>query len=428
MVPPHLLVLFFVIPHFVICIKCFESFSQNEFSNCKELSPLFALHWAIKNDSDITFGVDAGVASNSNAWVGVGISEMGGMFGADIWLLKRNDSGGYDIQDSFSMTSALPVEDTIQNVQLLSQPTPSDTNTAFTFTRRLKTCDEADHEIIEGQNYHVIWAFGSTSSSSFSYHGANNRGNAMATLYHSYGTLDSYSMSLEAVEALAKSSNLKELEIKVPLNNIPSNQTSYLCTHLEVPADRKYHVVEYEPILTSNLVHHMILYACKSKAILNFGDIYNCESMQSDCSTFALAWAPGIDLTVFPPEAGFAIGTGPNAYQYFALQIHYNNPNQLSNVMDSSGLKLHYTNQLRPNDVGVLILGSEDIHIPGNSSKYTATPWNVCPSTCTRKFPTPLTVISNGFHMHTLGHNATTRQIRSGKEITPLGMIKNYNF
>ncbi|KAI9347692.1 PHM/PNGase F domain-containing protein [Obelidium mucronatum] len=220
---------------------------------------------------------------------------------------------------------------------------------------------------------------------------------------------------------------LKQLDIVFPTITIPSNQTSYLCTHIEVPSDQKYHVVQYSPLLKSNLVHHMILYGCKN-APASFGEIFECESMQPDCSTFTLAWAPGIDLNVYPPEAGFAIGVGLNAFRYFALQIHYNNQNQLSNVKDSSGLRLDYTNELRPNDIGVLILGSEDINIPGNSPNYTSTPWNVCPSDCTKKFPSALNVISNGFHMHTLGHNSTTRHIRNGKELDPLGVVGNYNF
>ncbi|ORY33879.1 PHM/PNGase F [Rhizoclosmatium globosum] len=352
---------------------------------------------------------------------------MGGMHGADIWILRQNGKGEYYMQDSFSTTTATPIADSQQDVELLTAPDSAANHTVFTFMRPLKTCDpDNDHEIKEGLSQHLIWAYGS-SEGSLNYHGPKTRGNAAATLFHDPSSVDTRAESLQAVQALQAASELKVFEIQFPNVTVPPAHTTYLCTHFQVPADRKYHVVQYEAILTTKLVHHMIIYGCVDKP-KSFGDLYECASMSPSCSKFTLAWAPGIGLNVLPKEVGFPFGTGTNALRYFSLQIHYNNPNALSNIIDSSGMRLFYTTQLRPNDMGVLILGDTNFNISGNDPSYYSTQWNVCPTACTKQFPTNLTIINNFFHMHMLGQNSTTRQIRDGKEIVPLGAVHYYDF
>ncbi|KAI8613195.1 copper type II ascorbate-dependent monooxygenase [Chytriomyces sp. MP71] len=169
----------------------------------------------------------------------------------------------------------------------------------------------------------------------------------------------------------------------------------------------------------------MILYGCSGKPAA-LGDQYDCNSMDSLCSQAALLWAPGAGKTVYPADAGLPIGTG--GFKYFALQIHYNNPNSESNVVDSSGFKFYYTSVLRPHDIGLLLIGKFDLNIPGNSPNYTDSGFGICPSACTAKFPSNLIVITNTLHMHTLGYNISTRQIRNNHELVPLGLRHYYDF
>ncbi|KAI9347697.1 PHM/PNGase F domain-containing protein [Obelidium mucronatum] len=347
-------------------------------------------------------------SSNSNSWVGLGLSPMGGMYGADIWILLKNSAGAYYIQGFIEL---------LLNLQ--------STKTAFTFMRAIKTCDSSDLEIIQGTRHHLIWAFGQGNSAP-RYHGTSNRGNAIVTLYPN--AINSLASKAKAkakasVASLKASSDLKSVSILFPNVTIPAEQTTYLCTHFEAPADRKYHVVQYEA-----LVHHLVLYGCVGKPN-KIGDVYPClANMEALCSRFTLAWAPGVGTTLFPEEAGFAIGVGTNAIQYFSLQIHYNNPTGAVGIVDGSGMKLYYTSVLRKFDIGVLTLGNYDINITGNKNSYTMTNWNICPSTCTKQFPQNLTVVSTAFHMHTLGYNITTRHIRGDKELIPLGIRKYYDF
>ncbi|KAJ3253819.1 hypothetical protein HDU77_004365 [Chytriomyces hyalinus] len=198
----------------------------------------------------------------------------------------------------------------------------------------------------------------------------------------------------------------------------------------------------------------MVVFGCTSKPV-NLGQVVDCASMQVDCSQIMFMWAPGKGKTVLPIEAGYAIvsrisefkhapesynllvlfmlcqknkGPDQDSFEYITLQLHYNNQQRSSNIPDSSGLRIYYTSKLRANDVGTLTLGSRDILIPGNSNDYTALKQNICPSECTSKFPHDLVVISNGFHMHTLGFNASSRLVRQGQEISPLGLRQYYNF
>ncbi|KAI9347717.1 PHM/PNGase F domain-containing protein [Obelidium mucronatum] len=430
----------------VLAASCFSNLSSKQFTNCQVIAPTFALHWTA-NSSVIVFGVDVDIPSNSNSWVGLGVSQMGGMFGADLWiLLKNSTTGKYYIQDSFASSTLTPVADVQQDAFLLTAPPASATNTVFTFMRPIKTCDAADYEIVEGVAHHIVYAWGQ-STTAFGYHGPTDRGNTVLTLLSA--SLNSTAgvqkeKAQKAVHKLQLSSSLQSLEIRFPNVTVPSQMTSYLCVHFEVPSDQKYHVVEFEGIVTTSVVHHMIMYGCYQKPA-SFGDVYDCARMESACSQVpkyrlpvtnsptlsfivTLAWVPGAGMQVYPAEAGFAIGTGVSAIKYFSLQIHYNNQDYLQNLIDSSGMRIFYTTQLRPNDIGVLTLGSQEIRIPGNSPNYTSTPWSVCPSGCTQQFTQNLTVVSNGFHMHALGYNVTTRQIRNGKELRPLGVRSYYNF
>lgn len=142
--------------------------------------------------------------------------------------------------------------------------------------------------------------------------------------------------------------------------------------------------------------------------------------MEADCSRFTMGWAPGISTVYLPNDAAFAAGGGEGSFQYFSLQIHYENPTKLQNVVDTSGFKLWYTKELRKNDMGILFTGTTNLKIPGNTDSIT-TEGGGCPAECTRKFPSDIVVWNNGFHMHTLGRKISTRHIRDGVELEPFG-------
>ncbi|KAJ3185377.1 hypothetical protein HK101_009814 [Irineochytrium annulatum] len=411
-----LLVAFLVAP---ASAGCYSTLTQAQFPNCTQLADWIAFHWSIDGDSGwATFGIDAEVPSNQNdTWIAVGISEAGGMKGGDGWFLLRNPTNGsYQMIDSFTPDYIAPKPDAHQDVILLTPPPPSDVRSVYTFKRSLITCDEFDQDINIGIIHNLIWAHGKTDGKGmWTKHLPTDRGTAKALLWTD-----------PSVVVPQKPADLTTLDVR--MNNVAVGEgTNYLCTHVKMPADRKYHVVEYEGLANSSLIHHIILYGCNA-APAKLGDLYECSSMEEACTRFTFGWAVGAPPVVFPAEAGSAIGVGANAYQYLALQVHYNNPGKVQGVFDNSGIRLRYTSQLRPNDIGVLTLGNEEIKIPGNSTSATVLKPNICPGDCTRKFPGNLTVVGSGPHMHMLGLNMTTQHIRNGVELAPITNRHFYDF
>ncbi|KAJ1556293.1 hypothetical protein HK096_000855 [Nowakowskiella sp. JEL0078] len=146
--------------------------------------------------------------------------------------------------------------------------------------------------------------------------------------------------------------------------------------------------------------------------------------MPRSCPTYMLAWAPGISTVDLPSEAGFPIGK--DSVNWVALQVHYNNPNLDAGVVDSSGMQITYTAQLRPNDMGVFTLGSTDVMIP--PKKAWSTNPSLCSSDCTSRFKGNITLVGSFMHMHLLGYAINTKHIRAGAELPNVGSLQYYDF
>eukprot|EP00971_Amphidinium_carterae_P343439 6483189-Amphidinium_carterae.1 len=82
--------------------------------------------------------------------------------------------------------------------------------------------------------------------------------------------------------------------------------------------------------------------------------VLDCESMsQAECTSVTglggYNWAVGGTGQVYPPDAGLPLNASK---RYFALQMHYYNPNLVQGLRDSSGFRLTVTPTLRQHDVG----------------------------------------------------------------------------
>lgn len=56
-----------------------------------------------------------------------------------------------------------------------------------------------------------------------------------------------------------------------------------------------------------------------------------------------------------PEHVGIPIAEHPEG-SYYMLEVHYNNPD-MKKVVDSSGVRLHLTANLRPQEAGILVAG-----------------------------------------------------------------------
>lgn len=70
---------------------------------------------------------------------------------------------------------------------------------------------------------------------------------------------------------------------------------------------------------------------------------------------------------------------------YYMLEVHFDNPS-MKKVVDTSGLRLHYTHKLRPNEGGFLVAGVtiSPLHlVPPRQAEYKS--GGYCSMECTRE-------------------------------------------
>ncbi|CAN0444040.1 unnamed protein product, partial [Hapterophycus canaliculatus] len=135
------------------------------------------------------------------------------------------------------------------------------------------------------------------------------------------------------------------------------------------------------------------------------------------------AWAPGAANVELPTDVGFLFGNVSGGLKSLSLETHYNNPNGDEGMVDSSGVRVYYTEELRPINMGVMKLGDPNLALSGTSlpDGKVITSFS-CPSSCTEEnFEIEeVSVFYHFLHMHENGQRMRTRQYRndsSGKEV-----------
>ena len=135
--------------------------------------------------------------------------------------------------------------------------------------------------------------------------------------------------------------------------------------------------------------------AVRLKTLWNFGYPQNApRRLWSDCadaqSDLNLRWSHMQSCRLCP---------GSNA---FIFQLHWNNPDLVQHLTDSSGMKVYYTPNLRQYDAELFVFGQEYLSIPPMTDNitYEAT----CPSDCTIDMFKQKVYITRAInHMHYLG-------------------------
>lgn len=197
-------------------------------------------------------------------------------------------------------------------------------------------------------------------------------------------------------------------------------------------------------------MHHMILYRCSVPLnILNPAVIFEPFTKSPGQECYDLAQPLGPIPTVFcnSLKFGHAIGGRPqffngnmgipigetNAVEYYVLQVHYDNPNSLTNITTDIQIDMYYTQNLRLNDAGIIsvghhIPGSPGILIPPGEQRHRI--YGHCSQSCTRKMLNPQGIQLAGglLHAHLGGRRIRAKHYRSGKELPWLENDDNYKF
>ena len=112
------------------------------------------LSWTINSDTQSLLIELIAPISAPNAWMAFGLSDFGGMKGADIALISLYDHRIYDLH---SEDFVMPIMDKVQNYELLYLEKMEDrVHTVAQFKRRLVACDEEDYSIKTDRTKHQL--------------------------------------------------------------------------------------------------------------------------------------------------------------------------------------------------------------------------------------------------------------------------------
>ncbi|KAJ3261962.1 hypothetical protein HK103_003805 [Boothiomyces macroporosus] len=380
------------------------------------------LFWQVTDDS-IEFGL---ASQNGQTWLGLGVSDAGGMKGADVWVGHQKD-GKFALEDRYSSVPGAPELDSSQDLTLLKSYQTGNI-TGFTFTRKLSTCDEKDMKISLTSPQWFIYALGTNNE--FGKHGPGDNGQILLDISGNY-----FKKFSEPPQ------NSTVLSVIAPSFNIPQETTVYCYSYHEFTNLEKSHILVEDSKISSPFVHHLVGYLCDQplttlkpgQLLCNHYDEANYKvNFNNTCSRLYTTWAKGGKRKLYPSDVGKPIGKSEYNTLYMVMETHYNNPNLLQNQVDpGSGLEFTISTQLRKYDIGVVTLGTPQDTMflaPGGYPSAVSE----CGPKCTTKDnaipPSGLTVISTGLHMHKRGKSISTRHIRNDKELTKFPSMDHFDF
>ncbi|XP_026495607.2 MOXD1 homolog 1-like [Vanessa tameamea] len=392
------------------------------------------LRW-VNTDSTITFRLEA----RTRGYVALGFNSARNMRGADLVVAWVDDRyGNAQILDCHGLAfDDRAVADEVQNYEMVLG-FQNDTHTIVEFRRQLDTCDRQDFVIGEDTTQ-ILWALGPEGSD---------------------GELpkhvESGSRPLRLLQPLPKPDTipLKHWDVKINNLTIPHVMaTLFWCKVFKAPElTKKHHIVGYQPLIDSrpirngkpvqeknslSPVHHMVLYECAedhdkrqwnewSESSGFFGPARPGEL--ATCVTPIAAWAMGSKGEFLPENVGIPLGE-KGGVSYYMLEVHYDNQ-ALHEVLDSSGIRIHYTPALRAHDAALLGagVGVSALHvIPPKQNAYRTV--GICSPECTNStMPEDgINIVSVLLHAHGTARKISLKHIRGTEELPRISEENAYD-
>ncbi|KAK5903563.1 hypothetical protein CgunFtcFv8_007333 [Champsocephalus gunnari] len=372
---------------------------------------MVCLMWGFDNlKGNITFKLEV----NTTGWVGFGFNLNGGMKGADMVMGGVGPDGSY-FTDRHALGRFEPLVDEQQSYTLLSM-NEKDGQTIMSFRRSIQSCDKEDFQIT-AQPIKLIYAYGLTDE--IKYH-RDNRGTKEVNL----------------LEYMPRTTSTNLNFLSATMNNItvPAYRTYYYCKYMKLNLTTKHHIYMIEPVIEQiDIVYHMLLYRCPSFVTEEDDRPCYMGDMEDTCFGVVAAWAVGGGVFELPENVGIPIG-GADSGTIYRLEIHYNNPRKEAGRTDSSGLRLHYTAQLRQHDAGIMTTGvspwtSLAYNIPPKAPEFHT--YGVCNTTLFSELLNPvpeLQLFAVMLHTHLAGRKIRVVHYRNGTQTGFLALDEDYDF
>jgi dopamine beta-monooxygenase len=366
---------------------------------------------------------------------GFGMSDHGEFTNADFVVFDIQQNGSLAYFDAFTDKNGILKRDTRQNWELVNFKLLK-RNAEITVERKFDTCDPRDYRIEWGTVHVVHFVALNGVSNNLSVVGLKQKAMKQTQLIKS----TYFDKSIEYFDETKH----KKFEVVNKRVRIPSDETTYWCTvfKLDRQFEAKHHVIGYESLISENskgVVHHMELFHCITDPpdkMKTFSGVCKSEEKPAgltQCRKVVAAWAMGASRFVYPENVGGIIG-GKNYSPYLVLEIHYDNPNMRSDIVDSSGMRVYYQGgadeQLRQYDAGILEVGLEynaKNSIPPKMNAFTLN--GFCLSECTKAavLPSGITIFASQLHTHLTGRKVWTSLVRNRKVVRLINSDNHYD-
>ncbi|XP_033730292.1 dopamine beta-hydroxylase-like isoform X1 [Pecten maximus] len=218
--------------------------------------------------------------------------------------------------------------------------------------------------------------------------------------------------------------DIKFFDIRIPMLEVPTKKTHYVCQKFKVPDTDTFHAVAFEPLISNlDVMHHMLLFGCAYD--VQDMDPHECSGADAQCSSWLAQWTMGVDGKIYTPHNA-GVRFGKDSYGYMSLQIHWNNEMSAANLTDNSGMRVYYTNRLRQYDVGNVQIGQQDLDIPPHTIHNES---GGCSGTCTAAMlPHPVYLTRTYIHMHYLGIHGLLEVYRNGRFLKRVAYDAEYDY
>lgn len=390
------------------------------------------LYWNVDAaKKEISFTVEA----QTTGWVGFGISTgQGKMKGADIVIGWVKD-GKAHFKDRHATGHSQPKIDSQQNYELISLQEESG-KTVMKFKRKFETCDPDDNKIKEG-----------TTKLIYAMHPDDPESEDNIPIHSMKGARSVFLLNAgENTPELP--ADTKTFDFLMNKTHLPPNRTTYYYRVFQFPTlPGRRDIIQVEPVIQAGnegVVHHMILYQCDHEnfpqsnlsyeGVLDSPDMPPAVEKCAGPSTIA-AWAIGGKSFNYPEHVGFSIGTNDSP-KIAVMEMHYDNPLHRADILDSSGLRFHYTSQLRKYQAGLLTVGwvvTQRMIIPPHQESWETEGY--CVEDCTKEgikgssLPGGgIRIFASALHTHLAGRAAYTKHVRNGVELPEIIRDDNYDF
>ncbi|KAL7536966.1 hypothetical protein ACHAXR_008856, partial [Thalassiosira sp. AJA248-18] len=393
-------------------------------------------------------------ANEDDDWVAVGLSENGGMRGADINIVKEIGPNVYAADDTFSMETEMPKSDVLQNTKLLSAWRDESGRLVGVIEKDLDTCDK-DDLLIEPYKQHLICASGRgvTEDGDITYHGRNRHSNTVNLLLDEELLMDrKFPVDVDLSKGVEVEPGIIFYDdpgtatvpyaVDVNLLDVTLDQkatTSYMCrvfTNIN-----PMQVVAYEAVWDNGTtvatgtppeyLHHELLLHCAGDRV----DMDHMDGQPFDCYKDM----PACDATFNHAKSGLIQsppGTSVKMHPgVFVLQVHYDNTYQVPIKNDSSGIRFWVLpdEQAKMTQSGNIVnhVGQlASIRIPADPLQRDFPLQMMISSEATRATlpETGIQVFGVSLHMHKAGLRGRLQLIRDGENILDVYDYRSYDF